>query len=175
MLHFAGKVDPKHSKESFGEIADGLAKTGLNSPLPAELARSIEGGAINIWIGAEDHLVRRERVEFRYSGGEATYDFRRGAINEPQQISAPANAKSSPQAVGDRDSLGLAFTALVTAVFAVEPAGGRSEAQPQRSESRRQALGEPAPAEPRAAAQARSAGGAPARRRSGAPSSRAGS
>jgi hypothetical protein len=129
VLHFVGKVDPAQARQSFAEIAGGLRATGLDSPVPGQLARSVESGTIEAWVGANDHILRRERVEFRYSGGEATYDLSRAAINEPQRISAPKDAK--PAANGTGEGLDLAFSALVTTIFAVEPAAARSDAPSQ--------------------------------------------
>ena len=129
VLHFAGRVDPAHAKDGFADIARAFERTGLSTPLPGTLARTVEGGTIDVWVGAEDHVVHRERVVFRHSGGEATYELGRADLNQPQRISAPEDPRrdTQPPAGTDRDGLDLALTALATAVLVIEPAEARSE------------------------------------------------
>lgn len=142
VLHFRGAADRKQARDDFADIANLLEKTSLDSPLPGVLGRSIRGGTVDFWVGAEDHIVRREIYRYNSGAGPVEVDYSRGEVNQPQKISAPAGAsKKTPlQAGWDRDSFGIAFSALTIGVLAVETAGAESSKRsaPARKPSRKE-------------------------------------
>ena len=59
VLHFRGPLDAGDARKGFRESAEVFENTVLPSKLPAQLARSISGGRTDVWVGSEDHIVRR--------------------------------------------------------------------------------------------------------------------
>jgi hypothetical protein len=154
VLHFRGAIDRKEARSDFGDMVELFEKTSLESPLPGALARSARGGTIDFWVGAEDHIIRRELIRINSAAGPVELDYRRGEVNEPQTISAPADAvrRTPMQAGWDRETFGLAFSALTVGVLTVEPGGGNSA-------ERQQPAREPAPRERGAARKERGTAG----------------
>ena len=132
VLHFRGAVEAAAARKDFDATADVFESTVLPSKLPAQLARSISGGTIDVWVGRDDHIAHRETLRFRYGGGTMVMDVRRGELNEPQKIAAPAGAKpKQPAAAGfDRDAFGLGLSALTVGMLGVEP--GEAASKPAR-------------------------------------------
>jgi hypothetical protein len=141
VLHFRGHVGVKETRKELKSLAELFSKTSLGSPVPWTLARSLQAGTIDVWVGEGDHIVRRERERLTASRGTVvTYDYKRANLGEPQKISAPAGAsKQTPTAAGwARDTFGLAFSALTVGALAIEPSDGTA-AQARRQDARRSA------------------------------------
>ena len=145
VLHFRGAVERKEARDDFGDIGELFKSTSLDSPLPGVLERSIRGGTIDFWVGADDHILRRELYRYNSAAGPVEIDYRRAEVNQSQTISAPADPlrKTPVEAGWDRESFGLGLTALTVGVLAVEPGGGRSANQERPARDQARAAPEP--------------------------------
>lgn len=123
VLHFRAPFAAAEIRSQFRELATVFERTSLPSALPRQMASTAKGGTRDVWVGADDHVVRRQRDTLRYAGGTFEFDFRRANLNQPQKISAPKGASTkSPTAAGwERDAFGLAFSAFANGILGVEP------------------------------------------------------
>jgi hypothetical protein len=136
VLHFRAPIAVGEIREDFRNMATLFKQTSLPSALPRQVANTAKGGTRDVWVGVQDHVVRREWDTIRYAGGTFALDFRRANINEPQKISAPKGASTkSPTAAGwQRDAFGLAFSAFAVGVLTVEPSTQDDTPKPAKSE-----------------------------------------
>ena len=84
-------------------------------------------------------MVRRVADPYRSSVTPLEVDFTRASIGQPQKITPPADAstKTAAKAGWDRDSFGIAFSALTLGVMSIEPSAGEAAA-PARPDAERQ-------------------------------------
>jgi hypothetical protein len=84
-----------------------------------QIADAIESAKVDIWTGEEDRTLRRLNVQLRLGaaqgggatrglqGGNVGFDLQIGALNEKQEIRAPADAKPLDQLLGQGGIPGL--------------------------------------------------------------------
>ena len=86
--HLSASVDPQAILNDVGQIAGGGAKSAAKPVAPKK-------ATFDVWVGKDDHVLRRLTAEFVLPG-RARFDLevRLSDINKPQQIKAPAHVRA---------------------------------------------------------------------------------
>jgi hypothetical protein len=86
--HVSATVDPKRVVQDLAKAAGNVA--GL--PSSSQATRSVKRAELDVWVGSDDHLLRRLSGEIAFAGrGTVTVDVRLADVNEPQHVKAPAH------------------------------------------------------------------------------------
>jgi hypothetical protein len=83
--HVSATVNPK------AIVRDIARAAGQTGPLPG--AGAIKRGRIDVWVGKDDHLLRRASAQVAFADGALNFDVRLRDVNEDQQIEAPADVR----------------------------------------------------------------------------------
>ena len=86
--HLSASVDPQAILNDVGQVAGGGAKSAAKPVAPKK-------ATFDVWVGKDDHVLRRLTAEFVLPG-RARFDLevRLSDINKPQQIKAPAHVRA---------------------------------------------------------------------------------
>jgi hypothetical protein len=86
--HLSASVDPQAILNDVGPIAGAGAKSAAKPVAPKK-------ASFDVWVGKDDHVLRRLTAEFVLPG-RARFDLevRLSDINKPQQIKAPAHVRA---------------------------------------------------------------------------------
>jgi hypothetical protein len=90
--HVSARVDVK---AVVNDLAQGLRQNGAELPNTAALSRAVKRAELDVWVGTDDHILRRLSAQLVFAGnGRFDLDVRLSAVNEPQQIEAPAHVRA---------------------------------------------------------------------------------
>jgi hypothetical protein len=88
--HVSASVDPAAVANDFAQVA-----TQSGGKPPRALSRAVKRGEIDVWVGTDDHILRRMSANLTLaSGGRVELDLRLSDVNKPQQIDAPAHVRA---------------------------------------------------------------------------------
>jgi hypothetical protein len=88
--HVSATVDPQAVANDFAQVAN---QSGGKPP--KALSGAVKGGEIDVWVGSDDHILRRMSANLTLaSGGRLELDLRLSDVNKPQQIEAPARVRA---------------------------------------------------------------------------------
>ena len=111
--HVSATVDPK------AVVKDITRAVGQNgAALPG--ADAIKRAEFDVWVGSDDHLLRRASAEVAFAGGELTFDLRLSDVNEAQKIEAPADVRQGLPG-GTLGQLASGIVGGITNVSGAEP------------------------------------------------------
>lgn len=147
--HVSARVDVPKLVRDINEAAQQARARGLPqaSQLPdvmtpenqRKITNAIKGVTFNFWTGKDDKVLRRLAVDLRFevppeeransqglTGGSLAFNYRLTALNEPQQITAPANPRPLEEL---RSALGGSFLGglLGGAGAGAAPGGGGAQ------------------------------------------------
>ena len=90
--HVSAQVDPKAVAK---DLLQAAKANGAEVPNSRGLARSVKSAELDVWVGSDDHILRRlsGAVVFRGSG-RLELDVRLSGVNKPQAIEAPAHIRA---------------------------------------------------------------------------------
>jgi hypothetical protein len=104
------KLSQASTSLGLGSAAPGASGGALSSTVVGELAKSIKSAHVDVYTGRDDHLLRRLEVTATIAGAPQTEALLGGLktaevkvklefsdLNQPQDISAPANPESPSQ------------------------------------------------------------------------------
>jgi hypothetical protein len=90
--HVSAAVDPK---AVVNDLAQATKAEGTELPNAGALSRAVKRADLAVWVGADDHILRRLSGVVVFAGrGRLALDVRLTDVNEPQQIEAPAHVRS---------------------------------------------------------------------------------
>jgi hypothetical protein len=90
--HISARVDPQAVINDLRSAAGGEAS---QLPKAAAIDRAVKSADFDVWVGQDDHVLRRLSGELVLAGrGHVNLDVRLSDINKPQQIEAPAHVRS---------------------------------------------------------------------------------
>jgi hypothetical protein len=90
--HVSASVDPK---AVVNDLAQAVQQNGGELPDQAALSRVVKRGELDVWVGSDDHIVRRLDAKLAFTGqGRLELDVRLSDVNKPQQIKAPKDVRS---------------------------------------------------------------------------------
>ena len=90
--HVSASVDPK---AVVNDLAQAVQQNGGELPNQAALSRAVKRGDLDVWVGSDDHIVRRLDAKLAFAGrGRLELDVRLSDVNKPQRIEAPAHVRS---------------------------------------------------------------------------------
>jgi hypothetical protein len=90
--HVSARVD---SQAVVNDLAQAARQNGGQLPNRAAITRALKRGEVNLWVGSEDHILRRLSLNVAFAGrGRLELDVRLGDVNKPQQIEAPAHVRA---------------------------------------------------------------------------------
>lgn len=100
-VHISGTADIAKIVEDFQSLAEGVpgAAAGIDQQQLQQLEEAVRSVTVDVFTGADDRILRRLDLTFDLqdpaSGQEISFSFSIGIseINEPQEITAPENAK----------------------------------------------------------------------------------
>jgi hypothetical protein len=105
--HVSARVDPK---AVFNDLAQAVQSNGVELPDTATVSRLVRKASLDVWVGSDDHILRRLSAEVVFAGrGRLNLDVRLSDVNEPQQIEAPAHVRAGAPG----GALGQVASALV--------------------------------------------------------------
>jgi hypothetical protein len=85
--HVSARVDPK---AVVNDLAQAVRQNGGELPNQAALSRVVKKADLDVWVGTEDHIVRRLSAKLAFAGrGRLELDVRLSDVNKPQRIVAP--------------------------------------------------------------------------------------
>ena len=88
--HVSAAVDPK---AVVNDLAQAAGQSGGKAP--KALSRSVKRGQVDVWVGTDDHILRRLSANLTLaSGARVGLDVRLSDVNKPQQIEAPAHVRA---------------------------------------------------------------------------------
>lgn len=90
--HVSASVDPK---AVVNDLAQAVGQNGGELPNQAAISRLVKRADLDVWVGTDDHILRRLSVEVALAGrGRLEVDVRLSDVNKPQQIEAPAHVRA---------------------------------------------------------------------------------
>jgi hypothetical protein len=88
--HVSATVDPEAVANDLAQVAN---QSGGKPP--RAVSGAVKGGEIDVWVGTDDHILRRMSANLTLaSGGRLELDLRLNDVNKPQQIEAPARVRA---------------------------------------------------------------------------------
>ena len=80
-------------------MCDCTRQNGGELPNRGALARALKRGEVDLWVGSDDHILRRFSMNVAFAGrGRLELDVRLSDVNKPQQIEAPAHVRAGAPA-----------------------------------------------------------------------------
>jgi hypothetical protein len=76
------------------DVAQAFQANGAELPDAKQVAREVKRAEFDVWVGADDHILRRLSAVLVVPPGRVNVDARLTDVNKPQQIEAPANIRS---------------------------------------------------------------------------------
>ena len=94
--HVSARVD---SQAVVNDLAQAARQNGGELPNRGALARALKRGEVDLWVGSDDHILRRFSMNVAFAGrGRLELDVRLSDVNKPQQIEAPAQVRAGAPA-----------------------------------------------------------------------------
>jgi hypothetical protein len=90
--HVSARVD---SQSVVNDLAQAARQNGGELSNRAAFARALKRGKVDLWVGSDDHILRRLSLNVAFAGrGRLELDVRLSDVNNPQQIEAPAHVRA---------------------------------------------------------------------------------
>jgi hypothetical protein len=90
--HVSARVD---SQAVVNDLAQAARQNGGELSNRAALARQLKRSEVDLWVGSDDHILRRLSMNVAFAGrGRLELDVRLTDVNKPQQIEAPAHVRA---------------------------------------------------------------------------------
>jgi hypothetical protein len=90
--HVSAGVDPK---AVISDLSQALQQDGGQLPNKAAISRFVKRADLDVWVGQDDHIVRRLSAKLAFAGrGRLDVDVRLSNVNKPQRIEAPARVRA---------------------------------------------------------------------------------
>jgi hypothetical protein len=90
--HVSARVDPK---AVITDLSQALQQDGGQLPNKAAISRFVKRADLDVWVGQDDHIVRRLSAKLAFAGrGRLDVDVRLSNVNKPQRIEAPARVRA---------------------------------------------------------------------------------
>jgi len=115
--HVSATVNPKAVVK---DIAQATGQNGAALPGADAVSDAIKRAEFDVWVGSDDHLLRRASAEVAFAGGELTFDLRLSDVNEAQKIEAPADVRQGLPG-GTLGQLASGIVGGITNVSGAEP------------------------------------------------------
>jgi hypothetical protein len=86
--HVSATVDPR---AVVNDLTQAARANGAEMPNPRAVTRAVKSAGFDVWVGADDRILRRVSGQLVFAGGgRMELDVRLGDVNEKQNIEAPA-------------------------------------------------------------------------------------
>jgi hypothetical protein len=90
--HVSAQVDPNAVAN---DLLQAAKANGADVPNSRRLARTVRSAELDVWVGTDDHILRRLSGAVAFRGpGRLALDVRLTGVNKPQQIEAPAHIRA---------------------------------------------------------------------------------
>lgn len=87
--HVSARVDPK---AVIHDLTQAVRQNGAALPNQRALTRAVKRADLDVWVGADDHILRRLSAQLVFArSARLDLDVRLSDVNKPQQIKAPAH------------------------------------------------------------------------------------
>jgi hypothetical protein len=94
--HVSARVDPQ---AVINDLRSAAGSAASQLPKPGALDRAVKRADFDVWVGKDDHVLRRLSAELVLAGrGRFDLDVRLSDINKPQKIQAPAHVRTGAPA-----------------------------------------------------------------------------
>jgi hypothetical protein len=129
--HVSATVDPRAVVK---DIARAAGQNGTALPGGDAATDSIKRAEFDVWVGSDDHLLRRASAEIVSAGGAITFDLRLSDVNKAQQIEAPADVRQGLPG-GTLGELASGIVSGIASVSGAEPVSieALTSRKPQRA------------------------------------------
>ena len=91
--HVSATVDPKAIAKDLAQVAKANGIDALRNP--GKVSGAVKRAQLDVWVGADDHIVRRAVAVAGFAGNaRMALDLRLTDVNKPQQIEAPEHVRA---------------------------------------------------------------------------------
>jgi hypothetical protein len=91
--HVSATVDPKAIAKDLAQVAKANGIDALRNP--GKVSGAVKRAQLDVWVGADDHIVRRAVAVAGFAGNaRMAVDLRLTDVNKPQQVDAPEHVRA---------------------------------------------------------------------------------